>query len=226
MFQTIVSRLKILQHFVAVVRDTSQTERVFELVEGVSRDPDLSSKYPMRPVEAAFVREPFEQGFPVLDELRAMPEGSLGRALAAHMDELGVDFSAFDRRPTPTSDWEWRECHGYETHDIWHVVTGWGTGTTNEIGLQGFYYGQLQHLNAGTLLMLGLIRGYLGGREEFEAVFEAVITGRQQGRRAKALFGVDWRPYFEQPLTQVRARFGVEAVDRDSFTEIDAQLAA
>ena len=226
MFQHTLSRLKLAQHFVAILRDTSQTDRVFELVEGVSRDPEIGAKYPPMTAEVDFAREPFEQGFPDLDALRAMPEDSFGRALAAHMDSLGVDFSAFDRKPTPESDYEWLERHGYETHDIWHVVTGWGTGPTNELGLQGFYFGQLDHIKAATLIMLGLMRGFIGGREEMVGIFEAIVAGWQQGRQSKQLWGVDWRLHFERPLAEVRAEFEIQAVDSAAFTEIDEKLAA
>jgi ubiquinone biosynthesis protein Coq4 len=31
---------------------------------------------------------------------------------------------------------------GYETHDIWHVVTGFHTDVAGELGLQAFYLAQ------------------------------------------------------------------------------------
>ncbi len=226
MFQRYLSRLKLLNSFLAIVRDTSKTERVFEFVEGLGHDPELRTKFPHTASEAAFLAAPFEQGFPELDALRAMPAGSLGRALAAHMDALGVDFSAFDRAATPSSEFEWFDRHGYETHDIWHVLTGWGTGPANEIGLQGFYLAQLEGLPAAGLVTLAMIRGILGGREELVPIVEAVVAGWQQGRAAKPVFGVDWRPHFGRPLAEVQAEFGLEPVDSHSFTEVAELLAA
>ncbi len=32
--------------------------------------------------------------------------------------------------------------HLYQTHDIWHVVTGWGNDLPGEVGLGGFYSAQ------------------------------------------------------------------------------------
>lgn len=226
MLQRSLSRLKIFSHFVAIIRDTSRTDRVFELVEAVARDPEFSAKYPNVEATEAFLAEPFQQGFPDLDALHSMPEGSLGHALAKHMDELGVDFSEFDRRPAPSSEYEWIDCHAYETHDIWHVLTGWGTGAANELGLQAFYQAQLRNIQSATLLLLGMVRGYLGGHEDFQALLTVVQAGFAQGQRSQPLFGVDWRPQFERPLSEVRADFELEPVRAQTFDEIEERLAA
>lgn len=222
----ILSKLKLLGHLVAILRDTTRTDRVFQFVEGLSHDPVLRAKFPHAPAEQAFLEAPFQMGFPQLDELRAMPEGSLGRALAVHMDALGVDFDEFDRTATPSSDLEWVDRHGYETHDIWHVITGWGTGMANEIGLQGFYAGQLDNIQPTGLILIALIRGLIGGKQDLSAMFEVIVAGWTQGRRSKALFGVDWREHFERPLAAVRRDFEVEPVESEGFVEVADKLAA
>ena len=226
MIQRSLSRLKIFSHFVAIVRDTSRTDRVFELVEAMARDPEFAAKYPNCEAVEAFLAAPFQQDFPDLEQLHSMPADSLGYALAQHMSELGVDCSEFDRRPDPKDEYEWIDRHAFETHDIWHVLTGWGAGPANELGLQGVYVAQLRNIPSATLVVLGMVRGYLGGRDDFQALLTAVSAGFAQGQRSKPLFGVDWRPHFERPLSQVRADFEIEPVRAQTFVEIDEQLAA
>ena len=222
----LLSKLQIIRHFLALASDTSQTERVFKLVDELNRLPELQAKFPPVEAVAAFLRDPYCQGFPSLAALRVMPEGSLGRALALHMDELGVDFSAFDRKAEPEDTLAWVDRHAYETHDIWHALTGWGPGTANEIGLQAFYLAQLQSVPSLTLTILGLARVFGTGQGDVGPILEVITHGWRQGRAARALFGVDWREHFERPLAEVRAEFGITPVVRAEFSEVAASLAA
>lgn len=222
----IFTKLQILRHLFNVMRDATRTEEVFAIVDKLQSLDDLRAKFPDTPEMRAYLRAPFSQGFPELVKLRAMPEGSLGRALAAHMDELGVDFSQFDRKPTPRHDRDHIDRHIYQVHDIWHTLTGFGPGPANEIGLLAFTLAQLEALPPLTLLSLATVRLFAAGQGDIAPTFDAIAAGWQQGRAARNLFGVDWRDHFERPLAEVRREFGVVAIDREQLVEIDAKLAA
>ena len=222
----ILSKLQIARHFIALLRDYNNTENVFLLVEELNRHESLMAKFPKTPAIKAFVDAPVYQGFPSLMQLRRLPHDSLGWALAAHMDQLGVDFEQFDRKAEPESEHEIIDRHVFETHDVWHALTGFGTGPANEIGLQAFTLAQMEGVPSLTLVTLSMLRIFAMGGGDVAPLFDAITAGWTQGRAAKAIFGVDWRPHFHRPLADVRAEFGIVAVEAAELVEISETLAA
>src|SRR5438477_261218 len=61
-----------------------------------------------------------------LASLRGLAPGTLGRTFAEHMIANGLDPSALPDLPS-TDRRSFFRAHLYETHDIWHVVTGFTT---------------------------------------------------------------------------------------------------
>ncbi len=222
----ILSNFRIARHFFDIVRDTSKTQSVFELVEALARHEGIASRFTDTPSVSTHLDVPFSQGFPEISDLRAMPEDSLGGALARHMDELGVDFSEFDRMPEPKDRVDTISRHVFETHDIWHVLTGFGPGPANELGLQAFMLAQLQSVRPLVLVLMGLVRIMLAGSREVVPVMDALTLGWTRGREAKPLFGIDWRTHLRRPLAEVRAELRIVPIERAQLTEIPEKFAA
>ncbi|MEM9458159.1 MAG: Coq4 family protein [Myxococcota bacterium] len=224
--QQLFSKLQIARHFVTILRDISDTESIFKLIETLNRQEDLQARFPETPAMSAYLDASFLQGFPALEDLRAMPEGSLGRALAVHMDTLGVDFSQFDRKPAPQDRIEQIERHVEETHDIWHVLTGFDTGPASEFGLQAFGLAQIKAVGPLMLVILGLARCLKTGSQEIAPIMDALTEGWRMGRATEPLYGTDFRPYLVRPLDEVRAHFGIEPIEPNRLAEIPEQIAA
>jgi len=143
-----------------------------------------------------------------LDALSRLPPGTLGRTFADHMRANGLDPAAI---PTLASsdDLEFVRAHLYETHDVWHVVTGFGTDVAGELGLQAFYAAQAPGGLPMMLLAMGFLNTALYAMSEREARLDAIARGWDMGRRAKPLFGVRWSDGWERPLDEVRRELGV-----------------
>jgi ubiquinone biosynthesis protein Coq4 len=142
-----------------------------------------------------------------LGALARMREGTLGRVFAEHCRARGINPNL--GYIPPESDVDWMLHHIALTHDVWHVVTGWGNDLTGETGLGGFYMGQL-----GAPAFFGYLIGLLSlstalRRRSFQEFMEAVTTGYEMGKRAEPLVGVDWSTLWDVPLGDVRARFGL-----------------
>ena len=76
-----------------------------------------------------------------LHALEALPAGTVGRVFAEHCRARELDPNLVHVPPTDEVG-----CflhHLYQTHDVWHVVTGWGNDLPGEVGLGGFYAAQL-----------------------------------------------------------------------------------
>src|SRR5215472_2606721 len=102
------------------------------------------------------------------------------------------------------------QAHLYETHDIWHAVTGFETDIAGELGLQAFYSAQVDGDLPRLLVIGGLINAGLQGGGDWSRRLEAVAKGWSLGKRARPLFGVEWDELWGLPLDEVRRRLDVE----------------
>jgi ubiquinone biosynthesis protein Coq4 len=98
-----------------------------------------------------------------------------------------------------------------QTHDIWHVLTGFGTDEFGEVGLQGFYFAQFTNgqsalIGAGAMLK-SLLRGRFG---DLEKHVDAFCQGYCAGKRAESLLAVKWEELWGERLEDVRKRYRIE----------------
>ncbi len=98
-----------------------------------------------------------------------------------------------------------------ETHDVWHIVTGFGTDLEGEFALTAFYAAQTGVTSAAMLLTLGLANTTLFAPDTVTQRVAAIAAGYRSGVSARPLFGIDWTGYWEMPLQQVREQFAIPA---------------
>jgi ubiquinone biosynthesis protein COQ4 len=199
--------------FLDLVRNPDHLDRVFEIADAMSagkRDvlEAMRDRFAMDPRGAAALRDK-PRLLVRLGELRKLSEGTLGRVFADHMLANGLDPAAF---PTLPSDTEvaFMRAHLYETHDVWHAVTGWGTDVAGELGLQAFYAAQTPGGLPLVLIAVGFLHAALKSTDDRERRFQAVVDGWQMGQRAEPLFGVRWDELWARPIEEVRELLGVK----------------
>lgn len=146
-----------------------------------------------------------------LPRLRAMPEGSFGRAAAQFLDSRGLNPDDLPHRPD-TDGPSWLRAHLFETHDLWHVATGFDTDVAGEAGLQAFYLAQFPARLSVILLGIVMVNTFLWKFDEKDARMDAITAGWKLGREARPFIGVRWADLWELPLAEVRARLGVAPV--------------
>jgi len=139
---------------------------------------------------------------------RRLPPGTLGRSYIDFMDKNGLRAEDLPHRPSP-DEASWVRAHLFETHDIWHVVTGFATDEAGELGLQAFYLAQLPARLAPLLLAIGLLNTMIYRFDDKVARMDAVAAGLHLGRSARPFFATDWNALWALPLGEVRARLGV-----------------
>jgi ubiquinone biosynthesis protein COQ4 len=197
-------RLKILRSSIALVRDPRRLDDVFEAAEALGRSEDLTPMIEAIRGSSATAAAAFEER-PRIDrnELGALAPGTLGRAFADHLRNNELDPGVFLGRPGAT-DAEFALAHLYETHDVWHVVTGFATDVAGELGLQAFYVSQFPGKLGKLLIALGLLNGALYEPEDVERRVEAISAGWRAGRRARPLFGIDWSALWHHRLDDLQ----------------------
>lgn len=138
-----------------------------------------------------------------LAQLRALPEGTFGRAVAAFLDAHGLDPKSIPKLDAE-DEIAWTKAHLYETHDVWHVATGFETDVAGELGLQAFYAAQLPGRLPQFLLGGGLLQAAFFAQDDFQNRLSAIVRGFESGKRAKPLFGVRWDDLWSAPTESVR----------------------
>ncbi|HZI09235.1 MAG TPA: Coq4 family protein [Myxococcus sp.] len=169
------------------------------LVERLMRYPDAAQALIERP----------RMGLLHLSRLRTLPEGTLGRTLADHLVENGLDPDALPYLQAHTDE-EYVRAHMLETHDVWHVLTGFPTDVPGELGIQAFSLAQVGSPFALGILAGGLANTLLYAFSERDTRMRAIVRGWLLGQRARLLFGAPWRQMWELPLAEVRQRYRLD----------------
>lgn len=163
------------------------------------------------PAIAPLVAERYWGAWPSLEELLAMPEGSLGQAYASQFGAAGLG-----RLPEPEltagcrEDDAWLHLRVRHTHDLWHVVTGCPTTAAGEAAINGFNVMQLRWPGAAMLIGADLMHRCLEGPKPGEPdIGAAVAFGLQLGEACAPLLAQRWEQGWQRPLTAWRQDLGI-----------------
>jgi ubiquinone biosynthesis protein COQ4 len=198
-------------HATRLVINPANLNAVFGIVRAVNTPAQLADqrahlkKFPH--VAAAMAqRQRLNVDIPTLS---ALEPGTLGRSFADFIRANGLDTSVLTEQTLGES--EWVSIHMYETHDLLHVLIGADTSVLGELQLQAFVSAQIPWERLAPIAMgVGFFRAGLGHAELTPAaVLDAIGAGREKGRAASLLFGVDWSQHWQRPLAEVRTEFGL-----------------
>lgn len=213
---------------VQVVRTIRNPERLEDILAlaGVLVPPEalrrLTDTLWHIPSAAEALRERPRLGTVDLHALRTLPPGTLGQAFAEHILGNGLDLNSLPQLPAHT-DAEYVRAHLQEVHDIWHVLTGFGTQVAGEMGLQAFSLAQLGSPFAAGIVTGGMANTLLFAFSERDVRMRAIVRGWLLGKRARPLFGGAWARMWERPLEEVRAEFGLDVGGVDALLPAVAQ---
>jgi ubiquinone biosynthesis protein COQ4 len=146
-----------------------------------------------------------------LDELFDLPSDSLGHIYATHMKKHGFDPDLYSHVEI-NSDASYIEARLSQTHDIWHVVTGFDVSPVGEIGLQAFHLPQFPYPLATMLIANALVSSTLLAPQELPNLTQAIAQGLEMGRVAKSLFAQKWEEGWDKPLSQWQAELNIQPI--------------
>jgi ubiquinone biosynthesis protein Coq4 len=214
----IVNLLRIGSTYLRLVRDTGRLDLVFALADSLTDNPSPGlQKMLALPEVRAYLASDIKPLRVELQALRAMPEGSLGRAFAAFLDQRGLDPNGlYHSGDAGTSDAARFKLHMERTHDLWHTVLGFDTDVAGELGLQAFSIAQIHSGLGYVILSGGLLNSLLFVPEDGPRRMEAIARGWNLGKTTRPLFGADWEKMLTWPIEQVRAHFGIRDADVQS----------
>ena len=146
-----------------------------------------------------------------LDALEAdCAPGTVGYTVATHMKRCGLNPNIFRPADVRTKE-DYAVVHITETHDIWHVVTGFGNDEPGEIGVIAFYCSQTGASIFVLLLAAALLNTALFNHDRLQERFDAITEGWNAGKRARPMFGIDWTTQWHRPIEEVRRELQLPA---------------
>ena len=172
-----------------------------ETVAHLKRDPRIADAFAGPPTLARIDLAP----------LRELPAGTLGRVFADHCTARGIDPNLI--HVPPEGDVGWLLNHLYQTHDVWHVLTGWGNDLPGEVGVAGFYCAQFRSPAFFGYMFALICLNVISRRSDLDAVFASFSAGYRAGKQAEPLFARDWNALWDVPITELRERFGIRPAE-------------
>ena len=160
------------------------------------------------------------------DALAAMPVGSLGRTYfnfttAEQITADGLVEAAREATGLDAADagdlYGWYMERFRDTHDLWHVLTGYGRDLLGEAALLSFSYAQSRHHGFGFIVAAVYLRTYFPGSPTpvlgvagVKKRARAMIRGGwRRGRAAEWLPGEDWEALLPEPVDTLRRRLRI-----------------
>lgn len=196
-------QLKALRAFVTLSQQPANFDAIYDLDEVLRLTPlsQISIAYlKTQPGVAELIQERYLAPTPNLDLLLGYPPESLGYQYAAHLKANQFD-PEFYRPRAVTNDINYISLRRSQTHDIHHVITGFGTDLGGELGLQSFQLAQLRSPLALGIITAGLIYRFTDPRALNDLVTQ-IIRGWTLGLQAKPLMAQKWEVQWEKPLYQ------------------------
>ena len=154
------------------------------------------------------------------DHLRGLPAGSLGREycrfaednqlfpeqLASLVREARASSGGFVPDSTPEA--AYLHDRFRDLHDVWHVLTGYGTDMAGEWGIIAFQSRQVGYRSMAVMAFLNVLKNAIPRRLDLLGIW---WTGRRRGAAAKFLLAEDWEALLPRPLLEVRRELGIDS---------------
>ena len=137
--------------------------------------------------------------------LRELPAGTLGREYVRFLDDNGLDPDMFQEPPGLPAVPGFVSRRLRQSHDIWHVVTGYSPDVPGEVALQAFTYAQVGAPSALVVTIIGCSRWALA----HPGLIAESMRAYRRGQEAGFLAAGRWEVLWEEPLSEVRARLGL-----------------
>jgi len=212
--------VKALYHMRKLVADKESTEQFFHMMEAlngaalINRFDDFVNSPEGKKRFATRRYLP-----PILDDhswIEALPENSLGKAymrfmkqeqlsaqgLVQESDKFRENANAYE------DDFDWYTKRLRDTHDLFHILTGYGRDPLGEACLLGFTYPQ--HKARGFLIVgaMATLEVRQRGCKEIN-IWACFKEGRLHGKLAKVIAEHDLISLMHEPLETARERLGI-----------------
>ncbi len=144
-----------------------------------------------------------------INEMRALPDGTVGREFARLLDRNGLSPLTITQVMKERFAEKPYALRYTTTHDLFHLLTGFPTTPAGEVGLfafmiaQGFADGSRRRLWQSVALYMLFAPLHVPG------IVQNVRVGLAMGKKARTLMEEPLEKYLSEPLDVVRSRLGL-----------------
>ena len=142
---------------------------------------------------------------PELKTLNRYPPDTVARVYSDHMLKEGLS-PEFFKVLDITDDETFVMMRLRQSHDLWHILTGFDTTVPDELGLLAFMMAQVRSPFSPIIIAGGLLSAALKRPHEAPLIMERITHGWRMGIKAKPAFAIDWQANWKTPLSELRAQ--------------------
>ena len=219
-FSEVLRSLNNLKLLAAVGRSGGELGTIVDLVDNFLGSPQMEDcirRFRALPGGAELMDGRYPPLEPPIAQLQTLPAGTLGREYAHLILQLGYDPEFFRPRPIE-SDGQWLTQRIATTHDIHHVISGFGTERAGETGVLAITAAQIGFPAYVLLTSASQLANFRLKLEEFEGISRAAAQGSAMARQAKCLAIARWEEGWEKPIQQWRQELGlVDPADHEPY---------
>ncbi len=208
--------LQAMKGVISLFRDPTKTESVYDIEDGLrnTKATQLAVEFVKTdPNVAELIAERYTPPHLDMDALLALSADSLGHIYATYIQNSGFDPN-FYRKIEVQDDVSYMLLRMRQTHDIWHLVTGFDTDVAGELGLKSFELAQTRRMMACILLSGGLLRTLSKSPSDLGIVLECIALGYRHGSKAKPLLAQRWEEHWSKPVSDWRKELGIETTKK------------
>lgn len=213
--------IKAWKHMQRLIADKEDTKQVFHIIEALSGDATRkdfekfmsSEKGPSLLEKRHFLPDLLDDH----DALKKYPKGTVADAYITFMEREGLTAHGLvneslenrEHQNQYDDDLLWYANRLRDTHDLYHVLTGYGRDALGEDALLGFSHSQNGGLGVSFI-------AYMGSRQIAKAVPSSariknvLAEGRRHGKLAERIVDQDIIGLLEMPLDEARAMLNIQ----------------
>ena len=210
---------KAMHHFRKLIADKEDTEQVFHIFQCLPRPAFIDEARAFVYSDAGQALRASEPFLPdLLDDhsrLRAMPKGSVAHAYVDFMEREGLsaaglvaEYDRFLRGRRYGDLMEWYVNRLRDTHDLLHVLTGYGRDSLGEQCVLAFTYGQNPAPGHIFIAYMGGLNVKRTTRSD-APIFKAINEARKSGRGCPRLIEQSITSLLAEPLVEARTRLHI-----------------
>lgn len=213
--------LRALKAVRRLIADKEDTVQVFEIMRALTGKaiPNGYRRLLSTPEggRIAYERDEFAARLSDTAWLASFGPGTVGAAYRDFIAPRGLSAQglADESRKVPDADIDalhplaWYGRRLRDVHDVWHVLTGYGTDALGEVCVVAFSFSQTRSLGFAAIALAGARE--FGRARNGEPYGAAVREAWRNGKAAAWLPAVDYPALFASPLDEARASLGIRS---------------
>jgi len=216
-----VQPLKAWRHMQKLIANKEDTEQVFHIIEALNGR-SFQKNFAAFAATPEGKRHLKERTYlpPILDDhswIEKLPEGTVGRAYIDFMRREGLSAQGLVEESEKfrskarefDDDYLWYANRLRDTHDLFHVLSGYNRDALGEASLLAFTYSQ--NPGAGVLFIAFMGCRTIAKHAPKEArIMDSFREGKRNGAKAGKIIREDIVALMHEPLEAARARLGIE----------------